>query len=175
MELRKPRAGFVGFGEVNSPRDLIERKCGDATAALVAHGIEVVAAGPVADDPAGAHEERARQALAGIDLDIVIVCLAGWIPSHSVLDVIAPLAHIPMVLWGLAGEYVDGRLVTTADQAGTSALRGPMEELGYRFAYVYETPDAPYAAAERSPTCAELRPRRPTSGRRAWAWSGTAT
>ena len=27
MELRKPKAGFVGFGEVNSPRDLIERKC----------------------------------------------------------------------------------------------------------------------------------------------------
>lgn len=149
MELRTPRAGFVGFGEVNSPRELIDRKCREATAALAAHGIEVVAVGPVADDPAGVQEERARQALAGSDLDIVVVCLAGWIPSHSVLDVIAPLLHIPMVLWGLTGEYIDGRLVTTADQAGTTALRGPMEELGYRFTYVYDTPDAPYAAAKR--------------------------
>ena len=149
MELRKPRAGFVGFGEVNTPRELIERKCREAAAALTALGVEVVAADPVADDPAGAHEERARQALAGHDFDIVVVCIAGWIPSHSVIDVIAPLAHKPMVLWGLTGEYVDGRLVTTADQAGTTALRGPMTELGYRFTYVYDTPDAPYAAASR--------------------------
>jgi len=149
MELRKPKAGFVGFGEVNSPRDLIERKCREAQAALAAQGVEVVAADPVADDPEGVHEERARRALANQDFDIVIVCLAGWIPSHSVLDVIAPLAHKPMVLWGLAGEHIGGRLVTTADQAGTTALRGPMEELGYRFGYVYDTPDAPYAAATR--------------------------
>ena len=103
----------------------------------------------MADDPEGVHEERARRELANHDFDIVIVCIAGWIPSHSVLDVIAPLAHKPMVLWGLTGERVDGRLVTTADQAGTTALRGPMEELGFRFGYVYDTPDAPYAAAKR--------------------------
>ena len=31
--------------------------------------------------------------------------------------------HIPMVLWGLCGWMEDGRIVTTADQAGTTALR----------------------------------------------------
>ncbi len=149
METRKPRAGFVGFGEVNSPRELIERKCRAAAAALSARGVDLVWTDPVSDDPAGTSEARARQELARQDFDVLIVCVAGWIPSHSVFDVISPFAHRPMVLWGLTGAHEDGRLVTTADQAGTTAVRAPMEAMGYRFTYVYDTPDAPYAAAER--------------------------
>ena len=47
------------------------------------------------------------------------------------------------MLWGLTGEYVEGRLVTTADQAGTTALRDTLDGLGFRFKYVYDTPDRP--------------------------------
>jgi L-fucose isomerase-like protein len=148
VDTRKPRAGFVGFGEVNSPRELIERKCLGAQAALAARGVELIATEPVADDPEGVQEERARRELAGADWDILVICVAGWIPSHSVIDVISPFKHRPMVLWGLTGETEDDRLVTTADQAGTAALRAPMEALGFQFTYVYDTPDAPYAAAE---------------------------
>ena len=148
MDTRQPRAGFVGFGEVNTPRDLIERKCRAAQAALSAHGVELVATEPVADDPEGVQEARARHELAGADWDILVICVAGWIPSHTVIDVIEPFKHRPMVLWGLTGEVEDGRLVTTADQAGTTALRAPMVALGYRFTYVYDTSDSPYAAAE---------------------------
>jgi L-fucose isomerase-like protein len=156
VDTRKPRAGFVGFGEVNSPRELIERKCLGAQAALSARGVELIATEPVADDPEGAQEERARRELAGEDWDILVVCVAGWIPSHSVIDVISPFRHRPMVLWGLTGEVEDGRLVTTADQAGTTALRAPMEALGFQFTYVYDTPDAPYAAAEEVARACEV-------------------
>ena len=89
------------------------------------------------------------QILALPDFDLLVVCLAGWIPTHTVIDVITPFRHKPMVLWGLTGEQVGGRLVTTADQAGTSALRHPLKALGFRFKYVYDTPDAPYCAAEK--------------------------
>ena len=149
MEMRRPKAGFVGFGEVNTPRELIERKCRAAAAALSARGVDLVWTDPVSDDPAGVAEARAREELAKEDFDILVVCVAGWIPSHSVFDVISPFAHKPMVLWGLTGEYDEGRLVTTADQAGTTALRAPMEAMGFRFTYVYDTPEAPYGAAER--------------------------
>lgn len=148
MDTRKPRAGFVGFGEVNCPRELIERKCLAARAALSARGVDLVATEPVADDPEGAQEGRARRELAASEWDVLVVCVAGWIPSHTVIDVISPFKHRPMVLWGLTGEMEDGRLVTTADQAGTASLRAPMEALGFRFTYVYDTPDAPCAAAE---------------------------
>jgi L-fucose isomerase-like protein len=45
-----------------------------------------------------------------------------------------------MILWGLKGEEIDGRWVTTAAQAGTTAIRKPMEDMGYKFAYIYESP-----------------------------------
>jgi hypothetical protein len=45
-----------------------------------------------------------------------------------------------MVLWGLTGDTIDGRLVTMAAQAGTTALRDAMDGLGFRFKYVYDTP-----------------------------------
>jgi L-fucose isomerase-like protein len=44
----------------------------------------------------------------------------------------------PMVLWGLCGWYEEGHLVTTADQAGTSALRKALSDLGIKFKYVYD-------------------------------------
>ena len=156
LKLPKIKAGFVGFGEINSPRDLIERKVARAQEALINLGIELVTTPPVSDDPAGEDEARARRDLGIQNFDLLIVCLAGWIPSHTVIDVISPFAHKPMVLWGLTGNYEEGRLVTTADQAGTSALREPMEALGFNFKYIYETPDDPYSAADKVADFAEV-------------------
>jgi len=136
------KAGFVGFGEINSPRDLIERKCAAARAALEDRGIVVAGTEPVRDDPLGIEEARARRELAREPFDLLVVCVAGWIPSQTVINVIAEFSHLPMALWGLTGETVNGRLVTTADQAGTSALRDPMEALGFRFKYIYDSLDA---------------------------------
>jgi len=156
FHLPKIRAGFVGFGEVNSPRDLIERKVARAREALEGLGLELVTTEPVSDDPAGRDEARAREELALRDFDVLIVCLAGWIPSHTVIDVISPFAHKPMVLWGLTGYHENGRLVTTADQAGTTALRDPMEALNFKFKFIYDTPDDPYGSAHKVVAFAEI-------------------
>ncbi len=50
------RVGFVGFGEVNSPRDLIERKVDGARRALEGLGLQLVTTAPVSDDAAGIDE-----------------------------------------------------------------------------------------------------------------------
>jgi len=134
--MRKIKAGFVGFGEVNTPREIIVRKCGEARKLLEEQGIELVATEPVSDDPQGRDVARAKAELAREDFDLLIVCLAGWIPSHAVISVIDSFRHKPMVLWGLTGWTEGGRFVTTADQAGTTALRKPMEDMGYTFKYV---------------------------------------
>lgn len=149
MNRRKIRVGFVGFGEVYSPRELIEQKVQAARAALEERGIELVSTGPVTDDPERVDELRAIADLSRGDFDFLVVCVAGWIPSHTVIDVVSHFAHKPMVLWGLTGHIEGGRLITTADQAGTTALRDPMEGLGFKFKYVYDTVDAPYAAADK--------------------------
>ncbi len=41
-----------------------------------------------------------------------------------------------MLLWGLSGWREGDRFVTTADQAGSTALRLPMKELGFNFKYL---------------------------------------
>ncbi len=133
---RKPRAGFAGFGEVNTPRDVIEKKCEKAAAALERAGLELVKTAPVADDDTGKQAERAASELAKEDFDVLIICIAGWIPSWAVFSVIENFKHKTMVLLGLTGWEEDGSFVTTADQAGTTALRKPMADMGYNFKYI---------------------------------------
>lgn len=128
--------GFVGFGEVNTPRPFIDDRCADVTKALRDAGLNLVEAAPVADDPQGAQAERAVGELSAQPFDALVVCIAGWIPSWAVFRVIEPFKHLPMVLLGLSGWTEDDRFVTTADQAGSTALRMPMAEMGYRFKYV---------------------------------------
>lgn len=135
--MRNIKAGFVGFGEVNTPREFIDGRCAEAAAALTRRGVDLVVAAPVSDDPGGEQAARAvRELQAGGEFDLLVVCVAGWIPSWAVFAVIEPFRHKPMVLWGLSGWKDGGRHVTTADQAGTTALRKPMADMGYHFKYV---------------------------------------
>lgn len=136
MQLSKIRAGFVGFGEVNTPPEIIRRKCRAAQKQLAAQGMTLFPTGPVSDDPAGRDAERAVAELEKVDFDLLIVCLAGWIPSHTVMTVIDRFKHKPMLLWGLTGWQAGNRFITTADQAGTTALRKTMQDMGFRFKYV---------------------------------------
>ena len=132
------KIGFVGFGEVNTPVDVIVRKCEAAANALRAEGLDLVTVYPVADDY---EEVQINQAVAALEkerFDALVVCVAGWIPTHAVIKVTEYYRHLPMVLWGLCGWYEGDRLVTTADQAGTTGLRATFEQLGYTFKYVYD-------------------------------------
>jgi L-fucose isomerase-like protein len=140
--MRKVKAGFVGFGEVNTPAELIRSKAASAEKLLKELDMELVRTDPVSDDPKGAEALRAVSELKREEFDLLVVCLAGWIPSWAVIRITAEFAHKPMLLWGLTGSMQGGRLVTTADQAGTTALRKVFEDLGYRFKYVYESPGA---------------------------------
>lgn len=139
----KPKVGFVGFGEVNTPREIIEKKCQQAIQWLESSGMEVVSTAPVSDDPDGKDVRRAIAELAGADFDLLVTCLAGWIPSHAVISVASEFSAHPILLWGLSGTVESGRLVTTANQAGTTALRQTMEDLGLRIKYVPSFQDTP--------------------------------
>jgi L-fucose isomerase-like protein len=134
--MNKITVGFVGFGEVNTPREFVDKRCATAAKLLEQEGIEVIVTAPVCDDAAGQEAARARRELAGHEFDLLIVCVAGWIPSWAVVSVIEPFKHKPMVLWGLSGWQEGDRFVTTADQAGTTALRQPLTDMGYTFKYV---------------------------------------
>ena len=132
------KIGFVGFGEVNTPVEVIIRKCKAAEAALKAEGLDLFSVYPVADDYEEKQVKDAVKRLSAEQFDALVVCVAGWIPTHAVVKVTEQFRHLPMVLWGLCGWYEGDRLVTTADQAGTTGLRATFEGLGYTFKYVYD-------------------------------------
>ena len=137
MSNRSIRAAFVGFGEVNSPKELIDSKCRHALEELKSLGFGIVTTETVTDDLQGADANRAIADLTKEEFDVLVVCLAGWIPSHAVIAVTSQFQNKPMILWGLAGDMKDGRIVTAAAQAGTTALRKVFDDLAYKFKWVY--------------------------------------
>lgn len=131
------KAAFVGFGEINSPQQLIKDKCLTALDEIKSLGFSIITTDHVTDDPEGKDVKRALTDLSKNDFDVLIICLAGWIPSHAVISITNVFKEKPMILWGLAGDIENGRVVTAAPQAGTTALRKVFEDLEYKFKYVY--------------------------------------
>ena len=132
------KAAFVGFGEVNTPKEIIIDKCKKAEAGLIAEGMELISVYPVTDDYEEKDIKSCVSQLQGKEFDVLVLCVAGWIPTHAVVKVAEHFRHKPMVLWGLCGWVEGDRLVTTADQAGTSALRKTFFDLDYDFTYIYD-------------------------------------
>ncbi len=137
MKMDQIKMAFVGFGEINSPQQLIKEKCSVALKELKTLGFSIVTTEHVTDDPAGEDVKRALNDLSRVDFDLLVVCIAGWIPSHAVISVTNVFRSKPMILWGLAGDIEMERIVTAAPQAGTTALRKVFEDLGYKFKFIY--------------------------------------
>ncbi len=141
---KKARIGFVCFGEVNTPIERLQMKHDEALEALKQLDYDFVDGGLVIDDPAYETADAALAKVQGEDLSALVVCVAGWVPTHAVIRVTDPLRHVPMLLWGLCGWKENGRIITTAEQAGTTALRPAFEALGYTFKYVYNIIGKPF-------------------------------
>lgn len=131
------KIAFVGFGEINSPKELIDAKCRDAQEQIKSLGFEMLITDTVTDAPDNKDVLRAIKHLSSEDFDILIICIAGWIPSHAVISITSFFKEKPMLLWGLCGDMINGKVSTMAPQAGTSALRKVFDDLGYKFTYIY--------------------------------------
>lgn len=140
------KIAFAGFGEINTPIEVIERKCSGALSELKKYDAEIYPFFPIRDDSDEKDINRAIEYFSNKDFDVMVLCVAGWIPSHAVVKVLDKFRHKPMVLWGLCGWYEDGHLVTTADQAGTSALRKALADMRISFRYIYDIVGKPSRA-----------------------------
>ena len=136
--------GFVCFGEVNTPHERLEKKHDEALLALRTLGFPLTDAGVVIDDPDYRTADEAAEKLAAAPMDCLILCVAGWVPTHAVIRLTDRFRHVPILLWGLCGWRENGKLLTTADQAGTTALRPALEAMGYTFKFVYSVVGQPH-------------------------------
>ncbi len=159
--MREFSIGFVPFGEVNTPPEAIRGRSEAALTALRNLGYPVHATTPVVDDPGYREARRAVAELSAQRFDLLVICMAGWVPTHAVIKVIDRFRHLPMLLWSLCGWTEGERLISTADQAGATALSGAMRGMRYRYHYVYSVAGQPlpmaeigrYAAACRAAAC----------------------
>ena len=101
--MNQSNIAFVCFGEVNTPIERLQMKHDEALAALREQVGEVVDGGLVIDDPAYETADAAYARIAGLDLSCLVVCVAGWVPTHAVIRVTDHFRHVPMILWGLCG------------------------------------------------------------------------
>ena len=137
------KVGFVCFGEINTPYDKLQIKHDEALASLTKLNYDILDSGIVIDDIEYKTADNAVKKLKQFEMDCLIVCVAGWIPTHAVIRVTDAFRHVPILLWGLCGWNENGHLVTTAPQAGTTAIRPALEALGYTFKYVYSVINQP--------------------------------
>ncbi|MBT3320353.1 MAG: hypothetical protein HN948_03955 [Clostridia bacterium] len=136
--LRNKRVGYVCFGEVNTPHEHLKMKHKEGLSFLESiDDMDVLDAGLVLDDPEYKTAGEAIEKLQGYDMDCLFVCVAGWIPTHAVIKVTDVFANTPMILFGMCGWVEDGRIFTTAAQAGTSGIRPAFEAMGYQFKFIY--------------------------------------
>ncbi|NQT59375.1 MAG: hypothetical protein HQ557_10390 [Bacteroidetes bacterium] len=135
----KPRVGYICFGEVNTPIERLRIKDSEAKKSLSSLDIVLIDAGIVIDDPDYKTANAVIEKLKGETVSSLIVCAAGWVPTHAVIKVTDGFRNLPILLWGLCGWRENGKIITTAGQAGTSALRPAFEALDYRFKFVYST------------------------------------
>ena len=126
----KKKIAFVCFGEVNTPIDRLNMKHDEGLEVIKNLEYEVFDGGLVIDDPEYKTADDAISKIADKDFAALVVCVAGWIPTHTVIRVTDKFRHIPMLLWGLCGWKENGRIITTA-------IRPAFEALGYSFKYVY--------------------------------------
>ena len=106
------RVGFVCFGEVNTPIDRLNMKHDEALSVLMPLGYELLDGGLVIDDPAYETADAAVGKLLNADMTCLIVCVAGWVPTHAVVRVTDHFRHLPILLWGLCGWKENGRIIT---------------------------------------------------------------
>lgn len=138
--LENIRVGFSAFGYYGYPLEVIARRGHEAADALRAMGIEVTETDPMTsfDDIA-----RGLEQLAGKEYDAVIACVIAWTETPVIVGILRDYLHLPILLWGRGGYTVDGRLVSPAAQAGTSAVLDTIKFLGAKYKYIYDYPDSP--------------------------------
>lgn len=144
------RVGFSAFGYYGYPREVVSRLGREAADALRGLGIDVTETEPMTgfDDV-----PRGLEQLAGKEHDAIIACVVAWTETPVITGILRDYLHLPILLWGRGGYTVNGRLVSPAAQAGTSAALDTLKLLGAKFKYIYDYPDTPMSLDKVSDFC----------------------
>lgn len=134
------RAGYVSFGTQYYKPESLAMISARAETQLRAAGIELVSTGPVFGE--GGEPQRAIRELKGGEWDFLIANVVNWVEVRGVMRVLMEFRDRPIVLYSFGGFTEGDTLICPAAGAGCTALRFPMERMGFHFKYLFNAPDA---------------------------------
>jgi L-fucose isomerase len=135
------KAGYVAFGtQYYEPKNLAAISA-RAEAQLSEAGIELVRTDPVFGE--GPEPERAIRELSAGGFDFLFANIVNWIEVRGVIKVLLAFRHLPVLLYSLGGFTENGTLICPAAGAGVTAMRWPLERMGFRFTHLFNGPDMP--------------------------------
>ena len=144
MEMEKLKAGYVAFGTMFYEPQNLKAISARAEKQLKDAGIELFVTDPVYGE--NKEPQRAIQELKAKaeDWDFLIINIINWTEPRGVFRVVNAFKNEPIVLYSFGGwTDENGTLISPAAGAGSTALRYPMEQMGFKFKYLFNGPDMP--------------------------------
>lgn len=137
MSPRKPRVACVAFGYPDYPSDTIQQMIHDSCKELERMGLDVLTVPPVITlenvEPAIAFLRRE-------EFDAIIPVLVSWVEAPLLIATLRPFRTVPLVLWSHT-TYMDGESrVTLGALPAAGVIRESLEEMSFRFHFVYGMP-----------------------------------
>ena len=140
-KMEKLKAGYVSFGTMFYEPANLKKISGRAEKQLEDAGIELVKTDPVYGE--SEEPERAIAELKQGNWDFLIANIINWIDIRGVIRVLREFKEKPMVLYSFGGFSEGNTLISPAAGAGSTAIRYPLEQWGFRFKYLFNAPDTP--------------------------------
>jgi L-fucose isomerase-like protein len=135
------KAGYVSFGTQFYEPGRLKEISARAEKQLAEVGIELVRTDPVFGE--GTEPERAIEELKAQDWDFLIANVINWVEVRGVTRVLLAFRDRPVLLYSFGGFTEGDTLISPAAGAGTTAIRYPLEQWGFKFKYLFNGPDAP--------------------------------
>jgi L-fucose isomerase len=139
--MEKLKAGYVSFGTMFYEPKRLKEISARAEKQLTNAGIELLRTDPVFGE--GKEPERAIKELKQGEWDFLIANIINWIEVRGVTRVLLEFRDKPVVLYSFGGFTEGDTLISPAAGAGTTAIRYPLEQWGFKFKYFFNAPDSP--------------------------------
>lgn len=133
----KARVAYVPFSYPDYPRDLVERFMNESKEMLRGIGLDFIDLDPVITFK---DVSKAVSRLRGEEFDLIIANIVSWVEAPNVIAVLEEFKHKPILLWSHTMFRQDGELLTLGPLPGAGVIRQSMEEMGFRFWFVWGMP-----------------------------------
>jgi len=140
--MEKLTAGYVAFGTIFYMPENLAIISARAEEQLEQAGLRLHKTSPVYGE--GEEPLRAIQELKSAEWDFLIVNIINWVDTRGVFRVLQAFKNEPMILYSFGGwTDENGTLISPAAGAGSTSIRYPLEQWGFKFKYLFNGPDLP--------------------------------